>query len=57
MVVSIRHADMDHLDRPDVEKNETADALRAWWNHWDTLPSVERDQPVAEVLAEQRDRD
>jgi hypothetical protein len=55
--VSIRHVDIDELDKPAVAKTETADALRAWWNRWKTLPVTERDRPVADVLAEERDRD
>jgi len=55
--VSIRHADPDELDKPGVANTETRKALRGWWNRWERLPTVVRDRPVAEVLAEERNRD
>lgn len=55
--VSIRHADPAEFDKPSVSRSETAKALREWWDRWETLPATERDRPVAEVLAEQRQND
>ena len=55
--VSIRHADPDELDKPTATNSETRKALRDWWARWETLPSVKRDRPAAEVLAEERNRD
>ncbi|HLI43565.1 MAG TPA: hypothetical protein VKU92_03760 [Acidimicrobiales bacterium] len=55
--MSIRHADPDELDKPGVANTETRKALRGWWNRWERLPTVVRDRPVAEVLAEERNRD
>jgi hypothetical protein len=55
--VSIRHADLSEVDKPSVAKAETRKALFDWWNRWEHLPAVVRDRPVAEVLAEERDRD
>ena len=55
--VSIRHADLSELDKTSVAKTETAKALHDWWNRWENLPATERDRPVAEVLAEERNRD
>ena len=57
MTVSTRHADLDELDEPSATKTETAKALKDWWRRWEGLPATERDRPVAEVLAEQRQRD
>jgi hypothetical protein len=34
-----------------------AGALADWWEHWERLPRIVRDRPVADVLAEQRDTD
>jgi hypothetical protein len=55
--VSIRHADPAELDKPSVQGTETAKELHEWWSRWETLPAVVRDRPVAEVLAEERNRD
>jgi hypothetical protein len=55
--VSIRHADPEELDKPNAAKAETAKALQEWWARWEALPATERDRPVAEVLAEERNRD
>ena len=55
--VSIRHADLSELDKPSVANAETRKALRDWWSRWENLPATERDRPVAEVLAEERNRD
>jgi len=57
VAVSIRHADVDEFDKPAVPPTEARDALREWWNRWKTLPATERDRPVADVLAEERNRD
>jgi hypothetical protein len=55
--VSIRDADPSELDKPSATKHETGKALRAWWTRWETLLSVQRDRPAAEVIAEERQRD
>jgi hypothetical protein len=55
--VSIRHADLNELDQPSTAKSEIRQALHEWWSRWDTLPATDRDRPVAEVLAEQRQHD
>jgi hypothetical protein len=35
-------------------ESETRLALLEWWDRWETLPASDRERPVAEVLAEQR---
>jgi hypothetical protein len=55
--VSIRHADPADLDKSSVANRETIEALHAWWERWESLPAIERDRPVADVLTEERNRD
>lgn len=55
--MSIRHVDPTEFDKPTVQGAEGRAELRAWWNRWEALPSVLRDRPVAEVLAEERNSD
>ena len=55
--VSIRHADPADLDKSSVTNRETVEALHTWWERWESLPTIERDRPVADVLTEERNRD
>ena len=52
--MSIRHADLRELDQANTVSSETRPVLQEWWSRWDTLRATDRDRPVAEVLAEQR---
>jgi hypothetical protein len=53
--VTFRHADPTDPAFKDCKPvMSTGRSSEAWWDRWAELPTVERDRPAAEVIAEDR---